>query len=129
MPSMNSVVSWSTKVSELALSTPAGNNIMFSTQDWQEIGNNMYNTFKSWFWPNVNTKIYSLGQNVLRILHFLTHMTAIPQIWYHYGPSPHPNLVNLVKAGSEMIQPDFNIVFLGRWGSSCQVISTALSWN
>ena len=33
-----------------------------------------------------------------------------------YGPSPFPNLVNVVKAGSEMIQPDFNIVFLGGGG-------------
>ena len=49
---------------------------------------------------------------MLRILHFLTQRTAIPQIWYHYGPSPHPSLVNVVQAGSEMIQLDFNIVFL-----------------
>ena len=89
---------------------------MSITQDWKEIGNIMYNTFKCWFWPNENTKIYNLGQKVLRILHFLTQRTAIPQIWYHYGPSPHPNLVNVVKAGSEMIQLDFNIVFLGGGG-------------
>ena len=33
----------------------------------------------------------NLGQKVLRILHFLTHRTPIPRIWYRYGPSsPHP---------------------------------------
>ena len=76
----------------------------------------MYNTFKSWFWPNENTKIYNLGQKVLRILHFLTQRIAIPQIWYHYGPSPHPSLVNVVQAGSEMIQLDFTIAFLEERG-------------
>ena len=61
---------------------------MFNTQDWKEIGNNMYNTFKSWFWRNENTKIYNLGQKVLRIFHFLTQRTAIPQISYHYMAPP-----------------------------------------
>ena len=89
---------------------------MFSTQDWKEIGNNMYNTFKSWFWRNENTKIYNPGQKVLKIFHSLAHRTAIPQIWYHYGPSPHPGLVNVVQAGLEMIQLDFNIVFLEERG-------------
>ena len=89
---------------------------MFNTQDWKEIGNNMYNTFKSWFWPNENPKIYNPGQKVFTFFHFLTHRTAIPQIWYHYGPSPHPSLVNVVQAGSEMIQLDLNIVFWGERG-------------
>ena len=89
---------------------------MFNTQDWKEIGNNMYNTFKSWFWPNENQEIYNPGQKVFKIFHFLNHRTAIPQIWYHYGPSPHPRLVSVVQAGSEMIQLDFNIVFLGERG-------------
>ena len=30
---------------------------------------------------------HNLGQKVLRILHFLTHGTAILQIWYWYGQS------------------------------------------
>ena len=36
---------------------------------------------------------YNLGQNLLRILFFLTHRTPIPRIWYRYGPlsSAHPN--------------------------------------
>ena len=32
----------------------------------------------------VDTFSYNLGQKVLRILHFLTHSTPIPQIWYCY---------------------------------------------
>ena len=51
---------------------------------------------------------------MLRILHFLTHRTSIPWIWYRYGPSSHPTLVKVVLLGSEVIQPDFNIVFLGK---------------
>ena len=32
----------------------------------------------------VDTFSYNLGQKVLRILHFLTHSTPIPQNWYCY---------------------------------------------
>ena len=53
---------------------------------------------------------------IRRELNSLAHRTAIPQIWYHYGPSPHPGLVNVVQAGLEMIQLDFNIVFLEERG-------------
>ena len=62
------------------------------------------------------------GQKVLRILHFLTHQMLIPWIWYHCGPSTCPTLVKVVSSGSEMIQPDINIVFLGGRGIifSCQ---------
>ena len=61
---------------------------MSITQDWKEIGNNIYNTFKCWFWRNENQEIYNPRQKVLRIFHFLTHWTAIPQIWYHYMAPP-----------------------------------------
>ena len=54
---------------------------------------------------------YNLGQKVLRILHFLTHKTPIPRIWYRYGLFPRPTLVKGVYSRSKMIQPDFNIVF------------------
>ena len=44
---------------------------------------------------------YHLGQKVLRILHFLT---------------PKVKVVKVVWSESEMIQPDFNIVFWGEGG-------------
>ena len=53
---------------------------------------------------------YNLGQNMWRILHFLTRRTSILHIWYLNDPFPHPSLVNVVQSGAEMIQPDFNIV-------------------
>ena len=37
----------------------------------------------------------NLGQKVLGFLHFLTHRTPIPRIWYRYSPSPHPTLVKV----------------------------------
>ena len=38
---------------------------------------------------------YKLGQKVLTFLHFLTHRTPIPRIWYRYSPSPYPTLVKV----------------------------------
>ena len=55
--------------------------------------------------------LYNLGQKVLKILHFLSNRTPVPQIWYHSDPSPCPTQVNVVQLGEEMIQPDLNIVF------------------
>ena len=59
---------------------------------------------------------YNLGQKVLRILHFLTHKTPIPRIWYRYDLFPRPTLVKVVYSRSKTIQPDFNIVFSGEGG-------------
>lgn len=72
---------------------------------------------------------YNLGQKVFRILHILTYRMPIPWIWYHCGPSPCPILVKVVESESEMIQPDFNIAFLGGRGEYLQlsVLSRALS--
>ena len=52
----------------------------------------------------------------------------IPQIWYGYGPFPHPTLVKVVKSRLEMIHADFNIVFLGGKGGIFVVASAFMSF-
>ena len=49
----------------------------------------------------------------------------IPQIWYGYGPFPHPTLVKVVKSRLEMIHPDFNIVFFGGGEGGIFVVASA----
>ena len=49
-------------------------------------------------------------------LHFLSHRTPIPQIWWCYGPSPLPTLLNVAQSRSEMIQPHLSIFFFGKGG-------------
>ena len=55
---------------------------------------------------------HNLGQKVLRILHFYTHRTSIPWIGTAVAPPLTPRASILFRRG-QLIQPDFNIVFLG----------------
>ena len=80
--------------------------------------------------PNYLAAIYALHTlqswtKIVEILHFLTHRTPIPRIWYHYGPSPRPTLVKFVYSGSEMIQPGFNIVVFGGRGDGVSVVASS----
>ena len=54
---------------------------------------------------------HNLGQKVLRILHFYTHRTSIPWIGTAVAPPLAPRGSILFRRG-QLIQPDFNIVFL-----------------
>ena len=49
---------------------------------------------------------------MLRILHFYTHRTSIPWIGTSVAPPLAPRGSILFRRG-QLIQPDFNIVFLG----------------
>ena len=49
---------------------------------------------------------------MLRILHFYTHRTSIPWIGTAVAPPLAPHRPILFRRG-QVIQPDFNIVFLG----------------
>ena len=49
---------------------------------------------------------------MLRILHFYTHRTSIPWIGTAVAPPLAPRRPILFRRG-QLIQPDFNIVFLG----------------
>ena len=49
---------------------------------------------------------------MLRILHFYTHRTSIPWIGTAVAPPLAPRGSILFRRG-QLIQPDFNIVFLG----------------
>ena len=84
--------------------------------------------------PNYLAAIYALHTlqswtKSVEILHFRTHRTPIPRIWYHYGPSPRPTLVRFVYSGSEMIQPGFNIVVFGGRGDGVSVVATVSSFK
>ena len=69
--------------------------------------------------PNYLAAIYALHTlqswtKRVGILHFRTHRTPIPRIWYHHGPSPRPTLVKFVYSGSSRASTMLFFFFRGR---------------